>query len=120
VKVSPGRQCKIKESLKTLVRCPWQIKCSPLEQDTEKDSSKIAVKITNGKFVHTCNPGVRSQAEAIKKSGTAFDFSVKKVAMEQIVDMLEAGAVPPSTLQTLLHKHVPPNVPISASDLHNF
>jgi hypothetical protein len=40
--------------------------------------------------------------------------------MEQIVDMLEAGAVPPSTLRTLLRKHVPPNVPISARDLTNF
>ena len=63
-----------------------------------KDSSEKAVKITNCKFVHTCNPGIRSQAEAIKKAGTAFDFSEKKAAMEHIVEMLEAGAVPPNTL----------------------
>jgi hypothetical protein len=120
-KVSPGRQQKTKESLKRLVWCPWQIKCSPLERGrTEKDSSEIAVKITNGSFVHTCNPGIRSQAEAIKKSGAAFDFSAKKEAMGHIVDTLEAGAVPPSTLRMLIRKHVPPNVPISATDLHNF
>jgi hypothetical protein len=120
VKASPGQQCRVKESLKSLVKCPWEIKCSPLERGTGKDSSEIAVKITNCKFVHTCNPGIRSQAEAIKKSGTAFDFSEKKAAMEHIVDMLSAGAVPPNTLRMLIRKHVPPNVPISASDLHNF
>jgi hypothetical protein len=45
MQVSPGRQRKIKESLKSLVQCPWEIKCSPLERGTGKDSSEIAVKI---------------------------------------------------------------------------
>jgi hypothetical protein len=98
IQVSPGRQRKVKDSLKSLVQCPWQIKWSPLERGTGKDSSKIPIKITNGHFVHSCNPGIKSQAEAIKKSGAAFNFSAKKVVMGQIVDMLEAGAVPPSTL----------------------
>jgi hypothetical protein len=53
--------------------------------------------------VHACNLGIRSQAEAVKKSGAAFDFSAKKAAMEQIVELLESGAVPPpSTLRTLI------------------
>jgi hypothetical protein len=70
--------------------------------------------------VHACKPGIRSQAEAIKRSGAAFDFSAKKAAMEQIIDILDSGPVPPSTLRTLIRRHVPPNVPITASDLHNF
>jgi hypothetical protein len=60
MQVSPGRQRKVKESLKSLVQCPWEIKCSPLERGQEKDSSEIAIKITNGQFVHACNPGIRS------------------------------------------------------------
>jgi hypothetical protein len=59
--------------------------------------------------------------EQFKKAGAGFDFSAKKAAMEQIVDVLESVAVPPSTtLRTLIRRHVPPNVPIAASDLHNF
>jgi hypothetical protein len=119
--VSPGRQRKVKQSLKALVQCPWEIKFSPIgPRDKEKLASEIPVKITNGNFVHTCKPGIQSQAEAIKKSGAAFDFSTKKAALSQIVDMLESGAVPPSTLRALIRKHVPSNVPISATDLHNF
>jgi hypothetical protein len=84
---------------------------------TTQSKTEIAVKITNFKFVH-CNPGIRSQAEAIKKSGTVFDFSKKKAAMEHIVEMREAEAVPPNTLRMLIRKHVPPNVPITTS--HQF
>ena len=120
MQVSPGRLRKTKESLKSLLKCPWEIKYSPLERGQGKDSSKIAIKITNGNFVHACKPGIRSQAEAIKKSGAAFDFSSKKAAMEQIVDILDSGPVPPSTLRTLIRRHVPSNVPITASALHNF
>jgi hypothetical protein len=120
MQVSPGRQRKTKESLKSLLRCPWEIKWSPLERGQGKDSSEIAIKITNGNFVHACKPGIRSQAEAIKKSGAAFDFSAKKAAMEQIVGILDSGPVPPSTLRNLIRSHVPANVPIAASDLHNF
>ena len=47
-------------------------------------------------------------------------FSAKKAAMEQIVGILDSGPVPPSTLRNLIRSHVPPNVPIAASDLHNF
>ena len=108
--VSPGRQCEVKKSLKSLVQCQWEIKCSPLEQGVKKDSSEITVKITNGCFMHSCNPGIQSHVEAIKKSGAVFDFSAKRAALGQIVDMLDSGAVPPSTLRALIRKHIPPNI----------
>jgi hypothetical protein len=114
----------------TKVDCPFIVRSSFVDgsranKKLKKDDSRkdTRVSITDKcEFLHNaeCCPGIESQTNARTNSGFYTRHHINTKNLISVVKLIKLAGVKPALLRAILRQHLPDNVPISTTQLHNF
>jgi len=119
--VSPSKQRERMTSLK-IIECPFKLNVSSTK--TEKSIRKgnapprfcVPVKISSHELKHTCTPS-KEQQILVRKAGGDYVMA-EKVA--EIAETLQLGQISTTALRAMLKEHLPDDVALTSTDIHNF